>query len=924
MSKQTFTISNSMALEKPHGALGKVSRVFATKLKSFTFLPLLKKLPTERRVISAFEKGSVRPQASRDPEASEGSMTDEGVYKAEIIYVTDSEDTEPQQMSKDPQIQLKSTDNSALTSSPIPAMAHVEISCPSPRPITVEPTDNKQSNISRLGCHNTFEGAEVSSGQFLNSEPHREEEVLSPASSVDLFPSIASSKESILFEGWEQDRSWSALQMLSPSDSPVPFSGTVSPCSSVRSGAFSPSVLRIKRHTLAPGSSLVQMPGSSGQTLCCDRQAPSPCPLSSHARHRPPPTQLSLLTAILRKGRLPILSHALQRPYSPCWPITPTSMSSCKACSAASTIAPMEPTKDSASKIMACTEPSHNAKSPRIIYNTPSMSSKKHSKVSISSKLDSKSSALSKVIPSPEDSSSMTLPSSSSSEHALGHLSKPVTKEIHVPRVPSSLLFSSFSSSRSLSPKSSHLSCCRSESQTPSSESCAHAIASAAEHLKGPYNISDPSSQGHEQKSKERSPVLKKAELPSDLKPRWIPHDPSPIPDLISGQQSVPHDPSPIPDLKPASQQSKDILASAILAEDNPRSYLKNGRKALLDLERVLSASPALKRSPSPGSVGLMHLACTPDISPASPRPSLRSPTPDHCTLSPSPVIPSRQLSPSPSYSLCSSPSPSLRDGTPDSTDGSKSRKPYKIRSTYKALAAIPTNILLQEQQAIDDEVEKNESLDPSDNFAWEDPHSQMCTPAQLRQQSEELYAVIDEVLDNTIPTHQSTPADKPAVKLVTSETPRKLTSSPSPRLLGRETKYAHHQVPGPSERTLTKPGVIRPITVTSRLDDVREENIPNSFQRHQDNISNRYQYKFASNTSSAEDTADGRAASGRESSHREMFSSEEPRHSASSPSFLIAPTMNRAPPLREGTLQGLPTSLKPIQVKMETPETHI
>lgn len=29
--------------------------------------------------------------------------------------------------------------------------------------------------------------------------------------------------------------------------------------------------------------------------------------------------------------------------------------------------------------------------------------------------------------------------------------------------------------------------------------------------------------------------------------------------------------------------------------------------------------------------------------------------------------------------------------------------------------------------KAIDDEVEKNEaSLDPSDNFAWEDPHSQV------------------------------------------------------------------------------------------------------------------------------------------------------------------------------------------------------
>lgn len=35
-----------------------VSIVFATKLKSFTFLPVLKKLPTENRVKSVWEKGS--------------------------------------------------------------------------------------------------------------------------------------------------------------------------------------------------------------------------------------------------------------------------------------------------------------------------------------------------------------------------------------------------------------------------------------------------------------------------------------------------------------------------------------------------------------------------------------------------------------------------------------------------------------------------------------------------------------------------------------------------------------------------------------------------------------------------------------------------------------------------------------------------
>ncbi len=137
--------------------------------------------------------------------------------------------------------------------------------------------------------------------------------------------------------------------MFSRDGSPGLFSGTVSPCSSIRSGAFTPSVVRIKRHSLAPGSSLLQM-SSACETPCCDSGATSPCPLTPRARHRLPPSQLSLLTAILRKGRLPVLSSAFQRPYTPCWPISPVNMSSCSACSAASSVAPMN-----ISKAKSCT-----------------------------------------------------------------------------------------------------------------------------------------------------------------------------------------------------------------------------------------------------------------------------------------------------------------------------------------------------------------------------------------------------------------------------------------------------------------------------------------------------------------------------------------------------------------------------------------
>ncbi|XP_066534364.1 muscular LMNA-interacting protein [Hoplias malabaricus] len=757
MSKQTF-IANSrdMALEQPRWPLGKVYTVFATKLKSFTFLPVMKKLPKESTMTSIREKDFSAASGAKEhaqmtlgePVASKGSMTDEGVYKAEIVYIHDFEGT--QEAAKDSQTQL------TPTPSPVPSRAHTEFSCQSPRPstVTMEAADNKQLGISQLECHDTFEGAEVSSGLFLNSMSQREEEVLSPASSVDLFPSIASSKESILSDGWERDRNWSALQMLSPGASPVPFSGTVSPCSSVRSGAFTPSVLKIRRHTLAPGSSLVQMPFSSEQTICFDSQTPSPYPQTSRVRHRPPPTQLSLLTAILRKGRLPILSSALQRPYTPCWPISPDSMSSCIACSAASAIAPMEATKTCTSKGKAVTD--------KLVCNVLSLSPKKQTKFSNSSGLlghpetvESERFIISRGVHSLDDSNLLTLPSfPSPSEPSLRHLSKPDCKDSHVSTVPSTLLYSSFITPRSLSPKSSYLSCCSSDSKTPTSEPCAHSATPLTENSKELHNILASPSQGHGNKSTGPSPILKHPEPLLNSKPGWVPRDPSPIPDIK------------------LTQHSKG-LSSPVLkeADDKPHLHLPNRKKALLEIERVLSASPALKRSPSPGPVGLTRLACTPDISRSSPRPSSRSSTPDRCMLSPSPAVPSRQLSPSPSYSLRSSPCPSPREGTSDCADrDSRNRKPYKIKSAYKAMAAIPTNTLLLEQQAINDDVEKNEaSLHASDKDAVEDPHAQMSTPAQLRQQSAELYAAIDEVLEDTNLARQSNPA-KLAVKSAPSK----------------------------------------------------------------------------------------------------------------------------------------------------------
>ncbi|XP_053088470.1 muscular LMNA-interacting protein isoform X4 [Pangasianodon hypophthalmus] len=828
MSKQTLNTSNSMALEQPRGALGKVSIVFATKLKSFTFLPVLKKLPTENRVKSVWEKESNKlSEALGNHEAAEGKTMDESTYKAEVVYVGDME---PQEITKHSETQQKkSTTKLAIAPSPTPAMALDEICCTNPKPSagTLDTAGNKLPRTPQLGCHNT--GTEVGSGLFLNSESQREDEVLSPVSSVDIFTSPFSSKESILSEGWDQETGWSALQMLSPS-------GSVSPCLSVRSGAFTPSVMRIKCHTLAAGSSLMQMPLTSCEKLGCHKHITSPCPLSTRPRHRPPPTQLSLLTAILRKGRLPVLSSALQRPYSPCWPISPVNMSSCLACSAASTVAPMVGlrAKSCVSKGPTCTEPSCKArpKLPGLIAKTEPVSNKGSlsSTVETTDAVDSNTYAeRSRIISMPEERSSLTLSCSSLSEPPPAPLYKQTHKGIHVSTDPSLLLGSSSSRPMTSSPESNLVS-----------------------HIQG---------NGH--KSNDTCPTVR------NTKPSQTSSS-----DFKLMQRA--HEQSPTPDHKPI-QQSQDILASVVPKDTDvkPGSHLQNNRKIFHELEKIHSVSPVFQHSPAPRVAGLTHLSNTPSISPV-----LTSPRPDSCTstdrytLSSSPAIPYHHLSPSPS-SLCSSPTSSLRGSTPDCIDrGSK--------------------------KAIDDEVNKNNApLEPSDSFAWEDPHSQMCSPAQLRQQSTELYQVIDEVLKDTNQTGPSRHAIKLTAKSVASETTRKLT--PSPRSLGRETKYAtfHHQHTAPAEKTLTKPGVIRPAMVVSRSDDDKEKScFLNTYQRQQDSFSTDHQYKLANSTLSTKDEAHERG-----DLERARDSSEVPEKCMSSSTPVVNQTREHSTPSPRGSL---------------------
>ncbi|XP_020954196.1 muscular LMNA-interacting protein isoform X20 [Sus scrofa] len=164
---------------------------------------------------------------------------------------------------------------------------------------------------------------------------------------------------------------------------------------------------------------------------------------------------------------------------------------------------------------------------------------------------------------------------------------------------------------------------------------------------------------------------------------------------------------------------------------------------------------------------------------------------------------------------------------------GSENKKPkqYKTKSSYKAFAAIPTNILLLEQKALDEPV-KTEGISKDNTL---DPPLELCFPAQLRQQTEEVCATIDKVLQDSLSMHSSDSPSSSLQTLLSSDSIKIPTTLP--RAAGRETKYANLSSPSStvSETQLTKPGVIRPVPVKSKILLKKEEEIyePNPFSKY-------------------------------------------------------------------------------------------
>uniref|UniRef100_A0A8C9ZUC4 Muscular LMNA interacting protein n=1 Tax=Sander lucioperca TaxID=283035 RepID=A0A8C9ZUC4_SANLU len=164
----------------------------------------------------------------------------------------------------------------------------------------------------------------------------------------------------------------------------------------------------------------------------------------------------------------------------------------------------------------------------------------------------------------------------------------------------------------------------------------------------------------------------------------------------------------------------------------------------------------------------------------------------------------------------------------------------HKIKLSYKSFAAIPTNTLLLDQQTIDEQLEREES--PCDRLdrGVADTHAEMCSPAELRQQSDDLYAVIDEILANSIPASKTSQSQQPSRSSTTNIDLQQNNSSLT-KSFGRETKYASvcslYPSTGVENKLIdpekTKPGVIRPMTAIPRLTVEDEEEFhPNPFRQ--------------------------------------------------------------------------------------------
>ncbi|XP_050806636.1 muscular LMNA-interacting protein isoform X5 [Gopherus flavomarginatus] len=572
-----------------------------------------------------------------------------------------------------------------------------------------------------------------------------------------------------------------------PSKSPAPVSyfpnsaGTpgspdqpVSPCSSKRFNTFFATPVYITAHSLSPSPKPLSSPffGSSS-TICsinepCSRMSSSGNLLKSGIRS-PLPTRLSLLTAILKSG------PSQQRPLSPasCPPtFSPNSLrSSTLTIDQKFKTSPPTPKKSASSFSIRSNSPSQEEHWPLLFSHSPIPVPLSSNPISAprARSLSPKKHLHARTL-SPDSLYPLSSTISSYRKRVVSPLLQPKSSS-ELPPVPkhSSSLNPAISPTKLL-PYPVH------KTQRPEKSRRVHTY-SPTFTCKS-YPLSSPANE-----KGTFSPILEKcsSSSPNLLHPTYKSKAGS---SQLSAQELNPVSPTP-------SNVSTHWSSSP-----------PNSTSPIWPLYNVHSHSPQLNSSSLHPKHRVYSSAARPKQLPTISVPPCRSPVPGQspCT----PLSRSRELS-----------SPKCFSRPPDHE--SLKPKQYKIKTSYKAFAAIPTNTLLMEQKALEEPI-KTEKVTEDTTL---DTHSelllllfQMCSPAQLRQKTEELCAAIDQVLQDPLP----------------------MMSATLQRAAGRETRYANLYLPTPSvtESQLTKPGVIRPGPVKTKiLLKTEEPNQPNPFKKY-------------------------------------------------------------------------------------------
>ncbi|KAK2824210.1 hypothetical protein Q5P01_021385 [Channa striata] len=766
-------------MENLNLSLGQVLIVVPAKTSVFTFVPVVQKLPVKSIITAEERSGVLTGKPNKE------TMTDGEIFTGDIVFLKDSMEAKTGNIIHP---ETKFTWK--------PSLCRVSLSQCKASPSLASQSENTPNHVAALtgsmetavDIHrgtsqqqrrDTLGRAEVSSGCFAN-RASVSEDTASPALCTDLFLTPASSRESVLSEGSDRGKSWLAVQPSSVT-SPASFSRTVSPCSSVLSGIFSPAVIQIKKHFLAPGSSLVNIPQtcfSSCESLSSSVSLGSPRP-----RHRPPLTRLSLLTAILRKGRLPVLSSVLQRPYTPCWPVNPVTLSFCNACSAASSVASIPLEFSSSAPVDIQREPNRCVTAPPPLRSNEFSRTCPQTQVKRCSKETSSRNVPRWEVISPPPAKSNT------PRAAALPLLRPNFECVPLPKHKN---ISDCASSKTL--QNTHIS----TFESPELKSINSHIYFKGHRDNNLAKLLAPSP----------TPPIEQETFAAQHSSRPPSSSLSRL-RLLSQQLRSPPVCSPQPQASQSRSPGVPVFSSCSDTA-SPLLPLQNNTGRCESERRWPGARSVTPSHAFPSAYCLSPSRYTPIVFSGWPSPT-SSPTP-----TPSPAPPVRDLTPSPSLSTRTTPSPRPGSGISNCSDREgKKRKTHRIKSSYKSLAAIPTNTLLLDQQAIDEQVERQASpCDTLDRGVTLDTHAEMCSPAQLRQQSEELYAAIDEVLANSEPPQ---PRKSP--------TGAQQNNSSLPKSLGRETKYASVCSLHPSadvERKkdpyMTKPGVIRPMTAIPRL----------------------------------------------------------------------------------------------------------